>query len=449
MSKRSRHAFRRRDQSDEWAPDALSWIEHRRAVFSGDNQVGLLRGGDQLFPAMCSAIDAARDSVWLATYIFHDDEAAQGLIRSLVGAAGRGVAVRVVVDGFGSKATLPTLARQLQDSGVDLAVFSPVGRWWDSFKPASLRRLHQKLCVVDGRVAFVGGINVLGDRLDLRHGVLEAPRLDFAVRVDGPVVKPIEYTARGVWWRARFGREWRSELADVARSDRPVKRARKLIRQASRKPLDSTLDRTPKATQRHAGILAPVRAAFVVRDNLQQRRTIERSYIEAIRHATSKVDIVCPYFYPGRAFRRVLEKAAQRGVRVRLLLQGQFDYKIAGVAASVLYDELMAGGVQIYEYTPAFLHAKVALVDASWATVGSSNIDPLSLLLNLEANVVIEDADFVASLAAEIDGAIALSRRVGQAQLHGAGWTARLQRGFVAWCARAYLRMAGAAVTNY
>jgi len=108
---------------------------------------------------------------------------------------------------------------------------------------------------------------------------------------------------------------------------------------------------------------------------------------------------VCPYFYPGRLFRRTLRGATRRGVQVRLLLQGKLDYRIAGLAAQVLYDELLAHGVRIYEYTPAFLHAKVALADDDWATVGSSNIDPLSLLLNLEANVVVRDAAFNRTLA--------------------------------------------------
>jgi cardiolipin synthase A/B len=198
----------------------------------------------------------------------------------------------------------------------------------------------------------------------------------------------------------------------------------------------------PRAGAPAAEALQPVQAAFVVRDNLRQRRAIERSYIHALEAAGTRIDIVCPYFYPGRIFRRTLRGAAKRGVRVRLLLQGKLDYRIAGLAAQVLYDELLSHGVLIYEYTPAFLHAKIALADDDWATVGSSNIDPLSLLLNLEANVVVRDARFSATLAAAFEQALAASREV-TAPPVPRGWLATLRRGFVAWTAHWVMRIAG------
>jgi cardiolipin synthase len=189
--------------------------------------------------------------------------------------------------------------------------------------------------------------------------------------------------------------------------------------------------------------LLPVRAAFVLRDNLRRRRTIERSYIAALRRARERIDLASPYFYPGGAFRSALRHAARRGVQVRLLMQGKLDYRFAGLAARSLYDELLGAGVRIFEYMPAFLHAKVALVDDEWATVGSSNIDPLSLLLNLEANVVVRDAGFNAQLGAEFDRAFAVSEEVDPKQTRR-GVEGALRRGFVAWCAHVYLRIAGA-----
>jgi cardiolipin synthase len=186
----------------------------------------------------------------------------------------------------------------------------------------------------------------------------------------------------------------------------------------------------------------PVVAAIVVRDNVRQRRSIERAYIEAVLRARERVDLVTPYFYPGRMFRRALFRAAQRGVRVRLLLQGKIDYRFAALAAQVQYDELRRRGLQIHEYTPAFLHAKIALVDGEWATVGSSNIDPLSLLLNLEANVIVQDGDFTRELSQRFDAAVAASREVTDAS-RGVGLRPVMLRGFVAWCATWVLRMAG------
>jgi cardiolipin synthase A/B len=408
------------------------WYAQREAAFSGGNEVALLTGGDELFPAMHEAIARARHEIWLATYIFHDDVAARAMAAALVAAAQRGVRVRVVVDGFGSKASLPTLRRWFEGQGVALAVFRPLDRWYAWLQPGQLRRLHQKLMACDAEQAFVGGINIIDDRNDLNHGITPEPRLDFAVGLRGPVAGPVAQTARAMWTRAAFGRDWRDEVIALAKSAEPVARARSLMKRmrVSTEPADAE----PQ--------WIPMRAAFLVRDNLRQRRAIERSYVDALSRARERIDLISPYFYPGRLFRRVLRDAAKRGVRVRLLLQGKLDYRFAGLAASVLYDELLSRGVKIFEYTPAFLHAKVALADDDWATVGSSNIDPLSLLLNLEANVVVRDRAFTLALAAAFEQAVQVSREV-TAPPVAPGWVAALRRGFVAWAATWYLRLAG------
>ncbi|MED5619619.1 cardiolipin synthase ClsB [Ideonella sp. BN130291] len=432
MAKRRRFV---RQPRPEPGPDLTAWYAHPGALFLGGNDVQLLPGGDSLFPAMVAAIESARHDVWLATYIFHEDDAARRVAEALAAAGRRGVRVRVVVDGFGSRADLPALRRWWQGEPVALAVFRPIDRWYSWFQPGQFRRLHHKLCVVDGEIGFVGGINIIDDRIDLRHGVDEVPRLDFAVALRGPVVLPIEQTARAMWTRAAFGHDWREEVKVLARSARPVQSARRLLRR---------LRITPPRKDLLPGMLdnLPVRCAFVVRDNLRQRNAIENSYIEAFQRARERIDLVSPYFYPGRLFRRTLREATRRGVKVRLLLQGKLDYRIAGLAASVMYDELLSQGVRIFEYTPAFLHAKVGIVDDDWATVGSSNIDPLSLLLNLEANAIVSDAGFNRELTAHFEQALALSREVTAAPVPR-GWWAALRRGLVAWGALVYLRMAG------
>ena len=414
-------------------PLTLRWLE-RGPQFSGGNSVALLAGGDELFPAMREAIAEARHEVWLATYIFHHDDAGRAIADALIAAAVRGVRVRLVVDGFGSKGSLPTLRAWFEGSGVALAVFRPLERWTAYLQPGQLRRLHQKLLAVDDECAFVGGINVIDDRIDIHHGRSDAPRLDFAVSLRGPVVAPVAQTARAMWTRAAFGQEWREELMNLVRSAEPVAGTRALMQRLRILPrgVAPAADAAPP----------PVLAAFVVRDNLRQRRAIERSYVEALKNARARIDIVCPYFYPGRVFLRTLRQAARRGVRVRLLLQGKIDYRFAALAAQVLYDELLGHGVCIFEYTPAFLHAKIALADDDWATVGSSNIDPLSLLLNLEANVVVRDAAFTRSLATAFEQAVAASREVTAAPV-ASGWMAVLRRGFVAWTAHWVLRLAG------
>ena len=408
-----------------------AWDGVPRARFVGGNRVELLQGGDELFPRMCQAIDAAEREVWLATYIFEADPAARRVADSLAAAARRGVAVHVVVDGFGSLATLPTVREWVRDSGVNFEVFRSLDRWWAWLQPGQLRRLHQKLCVVDETTAFVGGINLIDDRHDINHGWTQSPRLDFAVAVRGPLAVNVHATTRAMWARANLGHRWREEVRALARSPAPLDRSLRLLRRLRVRP-----------PQHAAADATPVRAAFVVRDNFRQRRAIERSYVDAIHAARQRVDIAVPYFYPGRGFRRVLRQAARRGVQVRLLLQGKVDYRIAALAAQALYDELRSHGVRIFEYTPSFLHAKVAVVDDDWATVGSSNIDPLSLLLNLEANVVVRDREFADALSARIDAAIAASREVDGTQAR-AGWRAGLQRRVIAWIAATYLRLGG------
>ncbi|MDN3920829.1 cardiolipin synthase ClsB [Roseateles violae] len=411
-----------------------SWYGPARPSFSGGNEAVLLRGGDQLFPLLAERIACATNEVWLATYILFHDSAGKQLVEQLRAAAARGVRVRVVVDGFGSRASIAWLREALAGSGVALAVFRPIDRWWSWLQPGQLRRLHQKLCVIDGEHAFVGGINIVDDRIDINHGASELPRLDFAVMLRGPVVLPVAQSARAVWTRAWLGRDFGEELLAMMRSPEPVRRMRRLLR-------GLRMPQGKGAAQRWQD-LPPVCAAFVLRDNLRQRSTIEHAYVEAIQLAQRSVDLITPYFYPGSSFRRALRAAARRGVRVRLLLQGKPDYRIAAMAARALYAELLGYGVEIYEYMPAYLHAKVAVVDGYWATVGSSNIDPLSLLLNLEANVIVLDQGFAAALQAEFDAALRDSLQVQRSS--DRGLRAVLRRGLVAWIAYVYLRVAGA-----
>ncbi len=412
------------------------WGAVPRPVFSGGNSVGLLRGGDALFPALVEAIDAARHEVCLATYIFHADPAADRVTVALINAAQRGVQVKVVLDGFGMLGRLGDLQRRLCEAGVQVAVYRPIDRWWNWLQPGQLRRLHLKLCVVDAEIGFVGGINVMDDRFDLNHGWTDEPRLDFAVQASGPVVGPIHQATIAAWTRAHLGSAFKDEALAIVRGAEPLARLRRLIKRL-RMSRGQGMQATP-------GVLSRMQAAFVLRDNVRQRRTIERSYIDAIRNARTRVDLMSPYFYPGQPFRRALRHAARRGVAVRLLLQGKLDYRIAGLAARALYDELLGQGVRIYEYTPAYLHAKIGLVDAEWATVGSSNIDPLSLLLNLEANVIVRDAAFNAELSAQFDAAIAVSQEIDPTQKYRPGVLGALRRAVVAWMAYVYLRVAGA-----
>ena len=354
--------------------------------FAHDHDVRLYQGAQELFPALVEAMDAALSDIQFETYIFDFTGAGSSVGEALARAAQRGVRTHLVVDGVGT-GRLPALwAARLTAAGVQWRVYSPLGRL-GLLLPSRWRRLHRKLCVVDGRVLFCGGINVLDDFHDPNHGALDAPRFDFAVRATGSLVVQASDAMEQLWWRMQAVRDVRK---------RRLPEALQALRTAS--------------AQRHAeqqigplrGSGAQVRAALVLRDNVRNRARIEKTYLRAIGSARQEVIIANAYFVPGRKLRKALLMAARRGVRVRLLLQGRYEYFMQYHAARPVYGALLEAGVEIHEYAPSFLHAKVAVVDAlgdrPWATVGSSNLDPLSLLLAREANVVVEDTAFARDL---------------------------------------------------
>jgi cardiolipin synthase len=383
------------------------------------NAVVLLQSGAEFFPALVAAIDAAERLVRLETYIFNDDEAGRQVAGALARAAGRGVDVRLMIDGFGTRELAPAIAGPLALAGVKLGVYAPMPRFF-TLDRERLRRLHRKQAAIDGRIAFVGGINVLDDHWDPNHGALAHPRLDYAVRLGGPVVASVDAAMSRLWWQVSVARA--PLRAAGAALPRPVAAA-------------SGTDARPRRG---------VRAMLVLRDNLANRRAIERAYLKALGGARREVLIANAYFFPGRRFRRALLVAARRGVRVRLLLQGRAEYVLPHLATQALYDPLLRAGVEIVEYHRSFLHAKVAVID-DWATVGSSNIDPFSLLLAREANVMIDDPEFAATLRARLLASMAEGGRpVLPDDYARRPWTRRL----AGWAATLMLRL-GVAVSGH
>jgi cardiolipin synthase len=237
-----------------------------------------------------------------------------------------------------------------------------------NLRRSRLRRLHRKLVIVDANTALVGGINIIDD---MHTPGQTPPRVDYAVRVCGPIVDEIHAAVTRLWvivsW-TQLRRRWRAWTLRCAPN-------------------------APAGTQR---------AAFVIRDNLGHRRDIEDAYLEAIAAAREEIIIAMAYFLPGVRFRHALAQAVARGVRVILLLQGRVEYFFLHHASRALYGSLLDAGIQIQEYHKSFLHAKVAVIDGYWATVGSSNIDPFSLLMAREANVVVEDRAFALELRASL-----------------------------------------------
>ena len=355
---------------------------HRGSAFADDHRVRLLQGAEELFPALIEAMDAALSDIQFETYIFDFTGSGAAVAEALMRAAARGVRTHLVVDGVGTGAFPQAWAERLQAAGVQYRVYSPLGPL-GLLLPHRWRRLHRKLCVVDGRLLFCGGINVLDDFHDPNHGTLDAPRFDFAVLATGSLVASASDAMDQLWWRMQAVRDARQ---------RHLPEALQALRTAS----------TTRHTAWADGPGPSMRAALVLRDNVRNRSRIEKAYRRAIGTARHEIIIANAYFMPGGKLRRALVMAARRGVRVRLLLQGRYEYFMQYHAARPVYGALLDAGVEIHEYAPSFLHAKVAVIDAQgerpWATVGSSNLDPLSLLLAREANVIVEDAAFATDL---------------------------------------------------
>ncbi len=350
--------------------------------FVGGNLVHLLESGDAYFPALEAAIEQAQQEIYLETYIFADDPTGIRIAAALGRAARRGVVVRVLVDGFGSHEFPQTLGPTLIADGVSVLVYRAQISWL-TLRRNRLRRLHRKLVVIDARIAFVGGINIIDDTNTASQ---IPPRIDYTVAVEGPVLAAIHHAASHLWRQVSWA---------ALRHRAPL------------------LPSPQPAEQR-----GMVRAAFVIRDNFRHRRDIEDAYLDAIGRAKTEILMANAYFLPGRSLRLALIDAAARGVNVIVLLQGKVEYGLLHYATQSLYARLLRANVRVFEYHRSFLHAKVAVIDHNWATVGSSNIDPFSLLLAREANLVVRDIGFAQTLRASLQRAMdSGAREIGSDEL--------------------------------
>lgn len=349
--------------------------------FIGENEIKLLRCGHEYFPALESAIEHACDDIYLQAYIYENDIMGMRIGHALMQAAQRGVNVHVLLDGFGSQYLPADFIQTLRAAGVKLMFYRPKISPW-TLKKNRLRRLHSKVTVIDSTIAFVGGINIIDDH-NSPHQV--PPRIDHAVRIEGPLLPVICGQVQKLWRRLAW--------LHLRQLDRPVSR---------------------KTAATHHG-KGSSSAAFIIRDNILHRHDIEDAYLHAINTARTEILIANAYFIPGRKFRKALVQAVRRGVRVRLLLQGRKEYFLM-FATHAFYNEFLHNGIEIHEYRKSFMHSKVAVFDHELATVGSSNIDPFSLLLAREANIFVQDPTFAAALHADIahmieDGGVKITQQ--------------------------------------
>lgn len=374
------------------------------------NQVILLRNGAEYFPALETAINTAQIEIFIQTYIFELDDTGLIIGNALINAASRGVMVFLLLDGFGCKTLSKAYVKELEKAGVEVLFFRPKISPW-TFKRSRLRRMHRKMAVIDGAIGFVGGINIVDDYNSPAHAL---PRIDYAVRVEGAILPNMHASMKSLWYKT-----CRSQFRSMRNSQ-----------------LQSTL------LQKN---IDGMRASFLLRDNFRHRREIEDAYLSAIHTAQSEIFIANAYFLPGLRFRHAMRDAVARGVRVRLLLQGRTEYLLLDFATRALYSSMLSQGIEIYEYRKSFMHSKVAVIDSTLSIIGSSNIDPFSLLLSLEANIVIDDKGFAKELRESLQDSI----DTGSALVTASEWKRHFYvKRFVSWLVYGFIKFVISIIGN-
>lgn len=389
-------------------PRALLHAHHarilRRAI-KGDavpgNRVEILVDGPQTHAAMFAAIDAACESVNIESYILEDDGPGRELAELLIRKCRAGLAVNLIYDSFGSWSTRRAYFELLGSAGVRLLEFNPINPFRHPIAWSMHLRDHRKLLVVDGRKAFIGGVNissVYSTHKGAQHGADGQLRhwRDTHLSIEGPVVACLQQLFLD-HWRVTAGRD-----AQTARYFPAL------------------------------GKVGTQQVAVAACSAGRRRNPLYRALLGAIDGARYSVNVTAAYFVPPRRLERALKRAARRGVDVRLALPGISDVWAPLAAGRSSYGRMLRAGVRIYERHNAMLHAKTVVIDGIWTTVGSSNIDWRSLLHNAEANVVVLDTELAKGLDVLFDKDIRESEELDFDRWSARGWRARASE----WLAR-------------
>ncbi len=372
------------------------WVYVRRSErLRRHTAVQPLKGGGEAFPAMLAAIAGARRSVHLETYILRDDAVGRAFADALVERARAGVATRLLFDSVGCLGLPSSFLDRLAKAGVECVEFHPVAPWRP--RHGLNKRDHKKILVVDDGVGFVGGLNLGLEYEEAAKG--GGGWLDWHARVEGPAVLELAES---------FDRTWRR--AGGAPPARPV------------------------APGPHLGACVQG-AAVIVNEGLRQRFGMHRGYLHAIRAAKHEVAIMNAYFIPQRSLRAELAKAVRRGVRVRVVIPGETDVQPVAHASQHLHDGLLVRGVELGLW-PGMMHAKFAVIDSVWSTIGSYNLDRRSIEHNLEAGLVVLDRGLGARLHEHFEADWRRCARVTRSELARRPWWAKGRDAF--WHALRY-----------
>jgi cardiolipin synthase len=359
----------------------LEYVLHPARMRPG-NRVRVLRGGSETYPAMIDAIRDAKEYVHLEVYIYQSDSVGKRIGAALAERARAGVAVRLLFDYIGSLGLDPEFLTDLRKAGVEVAGFRPIAPWrarWGINK-----RDHRKILVVDGTLGFTGGLNIGDEYESVENG--GGGWHDMHARIEGPAVAELARLFRKTWVLAG-GKAYR------------------LHEQPSEEVV---------ATRGSAFALA------LGNEDIGNRASIRRAYIHAMKRAREYIHIENAYFIPDRGIRRVLANAVKRGCDVRVIVPGNSDLKMVQYASQRVFTGLLKAGVKIFLWPDRMMHAKTAVVDGVWATIGSYNLDARSLFHNLEVVLLIVDRGFAGALDVQMGVDLARCREV-----ELAAWTKR------------------------
>lgn len=356
--------------------------------------VKLLLDGREAFPEMLACIAAAKKSIELETYILCADYTGKRFGTALISAARRGVAVRLMYDGVGGMGLPDSYVNTLTLNGVRVGVFRPLAKFWKNGFSIMNRRDHRKILVIDGTVGFTGGLNISDDYAAAEE--FGGGWRDTHLRLDGDVpVGQLQNLFETSW---SIADEFEPPDSDEEAEQFPAL------------PPDAEQERAAECKTGYTS--ADVAVQILSNREFLQRVRMRRAYLQAIRHARQYILIENAYFIPDRGIRRALYQAVTRGVTVIVVIARTSDVRIAKLASKALYNELLAGGVRIFEYPLSMLHSKIAVIDDVWSMVGSYNLDHRSLLHNLEAGVLLIDKPFAEAIRGQILKDIANSEEV-------------------------------------
>ncbi len=326
------------------------------SYYTTRNKVKLIRGGNEYFTQLLLLINSAQHSIHLQIYIYHDDETGLMIGEAMMNAAKRNVQVYFIADGYASRAMSKSFITRLQNAGIHFKYFEPF------FKSKHFyfgRRLHRKVFIADGKHALVGGMNITNRYNDMPG---TPAWLDFAMYVQGEAAVQLFQVCTDIW-------KWNKPQIIQLPND-----------------IEDFLQKIPQTEY----------CSVRVRRNdwIKNKNEIWRSYFELFNHADKSIIIMCSYFLPGMELLKRLSKAAKRGVQIKIILAGPSDVMIAKYAERYLYNRLLKNDIAIYEYQPNVLHAKLAITDGHWVTLGSYNINNISALASIEVNLDVRNKVF-------------------------------------------------------